>query len=989
MENVSAPGGDGVAPHRAILVGRAPELRSLGELADRAVEHGAQVVFVSGEAGIGKSTLVSHFLNSLAETRWVSYAGQCIEYSDRAIPFGPIIGLTRSVLKGAGDRAAEILGHHRADLAALLPEWQTEGIDGAPLSGDVDRLIDAISTVLTRAAEHRPMALFIEDIHWADAPTRDVIASLVHSLGAARVLLIVSERTGAVPRGHVLRTWLAEQRRFPNVHTLLLAGLTPEALAEQAQNILGEAPGAALVAEIAERTGGNAYFASELLLARRSGGLGLPASLADFLTSRLEQLELDEQEILRAMSIAGEAISHQVLAASLPALDIGPPLRRLFDTGIIKVENGAYTFGHALMREAMLRGILPFEAEDLHRLIAEAIISDPRRGQSLADLVTLAMHWAAANDVTRSLAASVAASLASAKVAAYAPAAELATEALRAWPIVDNAEQLTNTTRDALTVGASDWLVASNKPEQAAELLTEAVHSWGADLSDGRHGLLLAKLAPIRFLSGQSDQATELLDQAVALVGSEISPEAAQIYNRVSKLALVNASIHPAIEAAERAIEIASEVGPEPILVEALTTKALGLGVTVSMEAGIELVHESRRRALAKNLVSQVAHTYRTEMMIIYFREGRTKESLDVLREGIAFAEKHCGPSLRLDLLWDLALGLVEDGNLLEAAPMLEEVGSDSGQGLRSLMVLQTTALSALLAGDLEQADEVLASAARLSSRFSGQEVGFQHRLQAELTRRRGQFDESLRHIDSALELQLASDNITFTRESVIEKCRLVRAISTVDQARASELRPAAEELIAWIGGNDQTSASLTEMMELELALIDGTARADRARDLATHLAASGFGADAKQTALIHAQLLAVERPNSQELIEVLISLRALGQSSGMLWLCDGADAISSASNMPIDLTEVVDLTDSTGPDEEATVPDHGLTPREVEVLGLLAKGFTNKEIGRELYVSHRTISTHVSNLLSKLHLKNRSEAASKYHELGFAKMSA
>lgn len=989
MENVSTPGGDDLIPRRAIVVGRDPELRTLGELADRAVEHGAQIVFVSGEAGIGKSTLVSHFLSGVAENRWAVHIGQCIEYSERAIPFGPIISLVRSVLKGAEGRADEILGHHRADLAALLPEWRTDGIDGASLSGDVDRLIDAISTVLIRAAEARPMALFIEDIHWADAPTRDVVASLVHSLGPARVLLIVSERTGAVPRGHLIRTWLAEQRRFPNVHTVPLAGLSSAALTEQAEHILGETPDAALIAELATRTGGNAYFSSELLLAKRSGGMALPSSLADFLTSRLEQLEIDEQEVLRAMAIAGEAVSHRVLAAALPTVDVGPPLRRLFDMAMIKVEDSEYHFGHALMREAMARGVLPFEAEDLHRRIAEAMVADPARGQTLADLATLAMHWAGANDAPNSLAASVVACQAAAKVAAYEPAADFAIDALRKWPLVDDPEGLTGTTRDALAVDVSDWLVASNQPEEAERLLADAINSWGGDLPDGRRALLMAKLAPILFLSGEPDEASALLDQAVALVGDEISPQAAQIHNRVSRLALLNASIKPAMDAADRAIEIATAVGPERVLVEALTTKALGLGVTISKEAGIELVRESRRRAMAKNLVSQAAHTYRTEMMIIYFREGRTQQSLDVLRDGFEFATKRCGPSLRLDILHDLALGLVEDGNLVEAAPLLEDLLVHSGKTLRALAILHTKALSGLLAGDLEDAEAVLGSARKLAMRFASQEMGFQNRLEAELARRRGQFTEALRLIDAALELQLASDNITFTRESIIEKCRLVRAISAADPALAAALRRDAERLVDDFETRDQGSTPLVALMRLELELVDGGGRADEAGALIARLASNGFGSDAKQTALIHAELLAVERPGSRELVDALVELRRLGQSSGMLWLCDAADAITRTDGVSIDLTEIVDVTDADQPTPEPSVPDHGLTPREVEVLGFLAQGLTNKEIGSELYVSHRTISTHVSNLLAKLHLKNRSEAASKFHELGFSKASA
>lgn len=294
--------------------------------------------------------------------------------------------------------------------------------------------------------------------------------------------------------------------------------------------------------------------------------------------------------------------------------------------------------------------------------------------------------------------------------------------------------------------------------------------------------------------------------------------------------------------------------------------------------------------------------------------------------------------------------------------------------------------MSSLLAGDLGQAETVLSSARDLAERFSSQERGFQFRLEAELARRRGQLDESLLLINAALDLQLTSDNHTFTRESVIEKCRLVRTMSTVDPDRAADLATETELLIDEL---DPDSEALIGLMHLELGLSKGTATADEASKVAEQLAANGFGADAKRTALIHAQLVSVEQPDSAALLSALDNVRTIGTSSGMRWLIEAADAIAGERSGSIDLTDVIDVidvTDAKEPAPDGSVSQHGLTPREVEVLGYLARGLTNKEIGTELYVSHRTVSTHVSNLLSKLHLKNRSEAASKFHELGFAK---
>lgn len=984
VEVASSPGREPTSFTRPFLVGRDPELISLTDLADQSVESGAMVAFITGEAGIGKSTLANHFLADQAQNGWGVHTGQCIEYSDRSVPFGPIVGLIRSVLSEASEHAPDLLGRRQADIAALLPEWRTDDVDAASLDGDVDRVIDAITTVLVRAAEQRPLALFVEDIHWADSATRDLIASLIHSLGPARILLLVSERTGAVERQHPLNTWLAEQRRFPNVQTIELGGLTIEALTKQAANILGTEPEDSLVAEVAQRTGGNAYFSSELLLAHQMGGTGLPSTLAAFLTSRIDRLGHDEQQVLKVIAVAGEAVTHQLLAATMPEIDVSPAVRSLFDASIIVVDGARYILTHALMREALLRNVLPFEAEDFHRRIAEAITADPGRGRSPTELAALALHWAEANEPSRSIAASFEAATASAQVAAFDLAADLAIEAMRLWELVHEPEKVTGTSRDAILDDACEWLVASNQSERAANLLAAANETWAQALPAGPRARLLAKLAQIRLLGGNRDAAVALVSEATNLVGDSRSPDSAYVHYRRATLAIFDSDIHAAISAAELAVSIARDTGPEDVVVGALSTKALGLGVTESVEAGVELIREARQRALAGSLVSQAALTYRQEVVIIHFRNGRTPQSLQILREGIRFADQHCGPGIRLKLQYDLALGLVEDGQLRSAGELLAPLLESRTGDLAGFEILTAEALRQLLAGRLDLAAPVLADARQLADKFSPVEKGFQHRLDAEFERRSGRFDNAIRSIDAAIELHLNCDNLTYTRESVLEKCRLLRVMQPTQAERVAAMLPAAEKLIDGLGVDDHATASLSDLMRLELDVAKGVARSNDAGELAARL--DGFGAEAKLTALLHAELLASEEPSADDINATLAALRELGQDSGMQPLIDAANRLSQTTSATIDLTESIDLTDGSAPSTETSpADDHGLTPREVEVLGLLARGFTNKEIGTELFVSHRTISTHVSNLLSKLHLKNRSEAAAKYHELGFA----
>ena len=146
---------------------------------------------------------------------------------------------------------------------------------------------------------------------------------------------------------------MAERRRHPKVHSLVLEGFSHEELVEQSVAVLGEASSDAEVDELAARTHGNPYFAQELLVARAAGSHELPTSLADFVGSRIDRLDDEQQAVLRALAVAGGAVGHHMLAAMVGETPIENVVRSLYDGGIITVEGTNYSFGHALMREAI------------------------------------------------------------------------------------------------------------------------------------------------------------------------------------------------------------------------------------------------------------------------------------------------------------------------------------------------------------------------------------------------------------------------------------------------------------------------------------------------------------------------------------------------------------------------------------------------------------------------------------------------------------
>ncbi len=973
----SQPAGERTSP----LIGRAEELARLSALAQGVRKGGAQLVLLSGEAGIGKSRLVAEFVARLDEAGWGCHVGHCIEYADRSLPFGPIVNVLRSLLLDNLDEVDELVGHHRGDLSSLLPELGGDDTRSGSRSGDVDRVFDAISMTLTEASRRRPVAVVVEDIHWSDAATRDLLGSLVHSLGTAGVLLVATERSGAAPRGHPLRIWLAEQRRFPNVTSLVLGGLSQGELAEQATGILGHVPDDALVEDLFVRTGGNPYFAHELVVAHRDGIETLPSSLAEFLTSRIERLAEDERAVLQAVAVAGGAVSHTMLAAMLPDLSIGPIVRSLYDASILVIDGSDYTFWHALLRAAILRDLLPFESQDLHRRAAEAITNDPSHGSSPSELANLALHWGEADDPDRSLEAAVEAADACAAVAAYETAAEMALQAIRAWPLADRPEERTGRSRDHLFLQAAEWLAGCYRGAEAVELLTAALAGWAADLPAGRRALVLARVAPIEFHLGHPTEAAELLAEAARLVADERSPEAAQVHHRISKQALADGRIHPALDAAERAIDIAGVHGPTVVLVEALTTKALAIGVTGDLETGVGLAREARQLALAEGLVSQVANTYRTEMLIHHFRRGRTEACLDASRQGLAYADRHCGPRWRAEFRHDLCDGYTEAGRLNDAKPLLDQLLASRVDDLRRLTVLQVAGLHALCTGSLDEAENYLVDATRIAERYeSAQETGHQARLLAELARRRSQLDEAVELIDKALKLQADSDNLTYTRESIVEKVRIVKAGVDLGRDDTSGMLADVTALVRAFDGSGEANAAFRSLMELELASIHGPVDLDAAAVTIRLLESSGFRYEAAQVRLLCIERLIGSGVDRARLGSEIGELYEIATTHGMVWIAGRVASLARAARIEVHTPEQLQL--PAPPEPEAAYP-HGLTEREVEVLSLVAQGLTNKAIGKRLYVSPRTVSTHVSNLLAKLGAHNRGEAAAAYHRLG------
>jgi predicted ATPase len=418
------------------MVGRDGELGRLLTLLDDAAAGRAVVALVSGDAGVGKSRLVGEVSRLAASRGFTVLSGQCAELGD-SVPYLPLADALRSAAQATGVRDAL---SSRPALSRLLPEagdGQRADEDRSGLARQ--QMFGGVLGLLTELAAAAPVLLVLEDLHWADASTRDLVTFLSRMLHRERVALIGTYRTDDLHRRHPLRPVVAELQRLPSVISVDLAPLAPSALAE---HLTAAAPGrldATELNDIMARAEGNAYYAEELLAALVTGDpaerRSLPAGLAALLLSRVEQLSDATQRVLRAAAVAGrKADDELVRAASGLLADEYEGAVREAVTHQLLVSDGTegYVFRHALLREAVYADLLPGERTRLHGTMS-TLLSDEQRLAVPGTAAELAQHCLASHDIPGAFAASIRAGDEAERLGAPAEAHRHYDQALALW----------------------------------------------------------------------------------------------------------------------------------------------------------------------------------------------------------------------------------------------------------------------------------------------------------------------------------------------------------------------------------------------------------------------------------------------------------------------------------------------------------------------------------------------------------------------------
>ena len=660
-----------------VFVGRAEELRAL-EAALAAARGGTpRTVLVSGESGVGKTRLLTEFSERARGGGARVLTGACIELGDGELPLAPVAG----VLRGLGhelDGAAldGVLGPARTALAHLHPGLQGAG-ETAPVA-DQGRLFELLLGTLARLGELAPLVVAVEDLHWADRSTRNLLAFLIRNLRSESLLLVATYRSDELHRRHPLRPFLAAQERAGGVERVELERFGAAELAEQLTGILGAPPERELAQRLLERSDGNPFFAEELLAAARSGAeRDLPETLRDALMLRIERLAPGAQDVLRVAAAAGARVRHPLLlvAAGLPEDELDDALRELVTHHALVPGDDVYAFRHALLREAVYADLMPGERSRVHAALARALDERPELaadGDATA-AAARAHHWWAAHQLDEALAASVEAGGAAERIGAFPEAQRQYETALDLWDRVEGAAALAGSDRIDVLRRAAHAAHLSSEYDRAIALVQAAAAELDAVRDPVRAALVQERLGRYLWIAGRGDEADACYRAALDLLPAEPpSAERARVVAADGQLLMLRGHWDEAAARCREALAIARRVGARAEEGHALNTLGLCLADAGDRAGGEAALRHALAVAAELQRPDDIARAY-INLADCVDQTGRIEDALDVALEGIE-ACRALGllGGYRALLVCDAAQRLIRLGRVDEAEPLIE-----------------------------------------------------------------------------------------------------------------------------------------------------------------------------------------------------------------------------------------------------------------------------------------------------------------------------
>jgi DNA-binding CsgD family transcriptional regulator/tetratricopeptide (TPR) repeat protein len=941
------------------MVGRDRELSVLEEGLDQAVATGRRIVLLAGEAGLGKTTLVEAFASSVAgrRTRVDVVRGLCVPMGEAGLPFTPVLGLLRDIEKLHGtELLVEWAGGGRRALGALLPDL----LQPAEPSEDLQlQLFEAVTRVVHGAAGVAPLVVVVEDVHWADESSRALLQFLARRLGEAPVLLVCTFRPDEVTGPLLLRPFLADLVRLPWTERIDLPRLGRAEVAAIVAALRGPRPTAELVDRIHRRSEGVPFYVEELAVSDRVG-TGVPESLRGALEARTSRLDAPARELLGLMAVGGIRVHHELLieASGADSEEVDGWLRGAVDAGVVRVDGDELAFRHALFGEALYADLLPGQRVRHHAALAQTLERRPGLATGSPDHV-VALHWSRTGEHERTFAAAARA-VRSGSVA-HAETLAMCERLLELWDQVADPEAVAGPRVELLTDAARAARDAGEF-DRAIALVSKALdESEETDLVGRVERLMLRSILVTDDLRLGAHDDVQLAEGLIA--GVHDAAFRARMLGLVAIFRL-NAGLD-ALPQAEEALAASLEVGDEDAVASARTTYGAVLVSVGRDEDGLE---ELRRVGSGAGIRPRTLLRHRLNLSDALHLVGRYADAVEVALDGLrasatfgmersfgTYLEGNAAESMLATGQWSAAADLIADAVML-----------DPPSSHRTHVDLLLAWLH-LWRDELELADAVLAEHRALALSGADQPmpqfVAQLMRIDGEHAVLTGQPERAWAHFQSFLEHRQLVDRQRAWPLVVMGAAAAAPLEAGSPSGRSDRVR----EVMAQLGVTTMSpvwggvaEAELTDTPEAWEALLGVLHRSPAPVHLVPYaqLRLAGHLSQARDRLGLKA-LLDEALPASRRAGTRLVTnrLSVLAQRVGVAQVQSGGSA----------------------------TPLVALTSRELEVLRLVGAGRSNKEIGAELFISAKTASVHVSNILAKLGVSGRGEAAALAHRHGLA----